>query len=262
MFEELHRYVQARSFQKVPARKGKSDGRLSNAVPDASVEVISREVVGSFEVAVVRETEPGVLNGWLKREGYQPLEGGEKLIESYRRKNYVFACVKVSDVTLENGAREAELHPLRFTFETGGRDGIYFPMRITGLQNEPFDINLYVFYRAWLNDRLNKYGYREHGFSLNHRDWDTPDCKPNAGKNWSDPASDPYLKGLRHTFPAVTAFFRKHHRGKHFYLTNIQARNLKPSRVRKAKNDLWLFPYYTNRKFVPFDKRDGGPAVD
>ncbi|NIP98362.1 MAG: hypothetical protein GWO24_35105, partial [Akkermansiaceae bacterium] len=46
------------------------------------------------------------------------LEGGEKLIESYRRKNYVFACVKVSDVTLENGARQAELHPLRFTFET------------------------------------------------------------------------------------------------------------------------------------------------
>jgi hypothetical protein len=60
----------------------------------------------------------------------------------------------------------------------------------------------------------------------------------------------------------VTRFFKERHSGRHFYLTNLQAWNLKPAKVLKARNDLWLFPYYTDRQFVPFDKRDGGPAVD
>ena len=64
---------------------------------------------------------------------------------------------------------------------TGGTDGIYFPMKMTSLQKEPFNINLYVFYKDWLNDQLSKYGYAHRGFTLKHRDWDTHDCIPNAG---------------------------------------------------------------------------------
>jgi hypothetical protein len=32
--------------------------------------------------------------------------------------------------------------------------------------------------------------------------------------------------------------------------------------VRKWRDDLWLFPYYTNREMIPHDARPGGPAVD
>ena len=135
-------------------------------------------------------------------------------------------------------------------------------MRITGLQKERFDVNLYVFYGAWLNDNLNKFGYTRRGFSLNHRDWDTNKCKPNAGKLWSDPGSDPYLRDLKGEIPTVSKFFRKHYNGQRFYLTNLQSHDAKPSSVRKWSNDLWMFPYYTNKKVVPFDKRDGGAAVD
>lgn len=265
LFQELHNYVDAR---KRPGGRGEDKGEKNaratpSAAPDTEpVAVISREVVGAFDVAVVKENRAGVLNEWLKNEGFQQIEGGEKLIEEYRRKGYVFACTKVSKVTLEKGAKQVELHPLRFTFETGGRDGIYFPMRITGLQKSTFDINLYVFYRAWLNDRLNGYGYEKQGFTRNFRDWDSAACKPNAGKTWSSPGVDPYLKGLKKTIPTVSKFFKKHHSGQRFYLTNIQAHGLKPRKVLKAKNDLWMFPYYTNTKIVPYDKRDGGPAVD
>lgn len=262
LFAELHRYVQTRQWHRAP-KAAKSDGKgfaLGNAATDEAVKLISREVVGAFDVAVVRETQPGVLNQWLTREGFQPIEGGEKIIEDYRKRNYVFACVKVSDVTLAKGAQTADLHPLRFRFETGGRDGIYFPMRITGLQSKPFDINLYVFYRAWLNDNLNRHGYQRQGFTLHHRDWDTNQCQPNAGKDWSNPARDPYLKGLADTIPTVSSFLREHHREARFYLTNLKARDLNPRQVRRAKSDLWLFPYYTNRSFVPFDKRKGGVA--
>lgn len=265
LFKELHRYVQARKSPPRPKEKSNgADGEkkpLSQATPEA-VEVVSREVVGKFDVAVVKENRAGVLNEWLRKEGFQSLPGGEELIEEYRRKGYVFACTKVNEVTLAKGASQAELHPLRFTFETGGRDGIYFPMRITGLQTKPFDINLYVFYRAWINDRINAYGYERQGFQRNFRDWDSRACEPNAGKQWWQAKKDPYLRDYAKRLPTVTKFFKTHHSGARFYLTNIQAHGLRPKKVLAASNDLWLFPYYTNAKFTPFDKRDGGPAVD
>lgn len=263
LFRELHDYVEHR---KSGAGRAKGDAKagaqnsLSHERP--GVEVVSREVVGNFDVAVVREREGGGLQKWLKDEGFQALPGGDALIESYRRKNYVFACIKVSEVARAEGVGQADLHPLRFTFETGGRDGIYFPMRITGLQKAPFDVNLHVFYRAWLNDDINRFGFTGFGFRLVHRDWDTARCTPNAGKTWSDPRGDPYLRELAHLIPTLTRFFDDHFPGKRFYLTNLQARNMDPEGIRAWTNDLWMFPHYTDPSFVPHDKREGGAAVD
>ena len=42
--------------------------------------------------------------------------------------------------------------------------------------------------------------------------------------------------------------------------TTLQARGLKPDGVRHWSDDLWLFPYYVDTSFVPFDARPGGPA--
>jgi hypothetical protein len=33
--------------------------------------------------------------------------------------------------------RPADLHAMRFSFLTGGREAIYFPMKLTGLQQQP-----------------------------------------------------------------------------------------------------------------------------
>ncbi len=179
---------------------------------------------------------------------------------STAKKGYVFACIKVADTALSKSG-SADLHPLRFTFETGGRDGIYFPMKMTGLQKDKFDVNLYVFYQAWLNDHINGYGYEHRGFDRRWRDYDSPQCEANAGKAWSAPKSDPYLKGYAGRIPELTRFFQKRHPGKRFYLTNIRALGLKPKDVREWDNDLWMFPYYTDKKMVPYDARKGGPAA-
>jgi len=48
--------------------------------------------------------------------------------------------------------------------------------------------------------------------------------------------------------------------GETFYLTIIQANGLRPDDVAVWKDDLWLFPFYTNRNFVPYDARPDGPA--
>jgi hypothetical protein len=261
LFKECFDYVESRTRRPTKGEKTfSSNGSDGSAETEAAaVEVLSREVVGSFDVAIVNDNEQGALNIWLKEEGFQEIEGGDETIGFYREKGFVFACMKVADTALSESGT-ADLHPLRFTFETGGRDGIYFPMKLTGLQKEKFDVNLYVFYGAWLNDHLNGYGFEHRGFDLRWRDYDSPACKANAGKSWSAPKSDPYLKSYETRIPELTRFFQTRHPGKKFYLTNIIARNLQPRQIREWTNDLWMFPYYTNRTMVPFDAREGGIA--
>lgn len=255
LFEELFRYVDSRSRTEY-----KGEAKAASAPKaEAGVDVVSRKIVGSFDVAVVRENEAGALKVWLNKEGFRALEGGDEVVEFYREKEYVFACMKVSDAALVSGT-PADLHPLRFTFKTGGRDGVFFPMKLSGLQRDPFDVNLYVFHRYWLNDKLSQYGYEHRGFTRRYRDWDTKACVPNGGKAWSNPEADPLLKSHANTIPTVKKLFQKLYPGDTFYLTNIQANHLQPEEVAVWKDDLWLFPYYTNRNFVPFDARPDGPA--
>jgi len=259
LFEELFNYVEARHEQ---LRANLSGGMATGKGEEGAggVEVLSRQTVGTFDVAVVREKEAGALNQWLEKEGFQTLAGADDILGFYRDKGYVFACVKVTDAAL-SADKPVDLHPLRFTFETGGRDGIYYPVRMTGLQEEPFDINLYVFYRFWLNDSLNKFGYSHRGFMLNYRDWDTSKCVANGGKAYSAPKHDQFLKDFADKIPTVTRLLQKLHPGDKYYLTNIQMEGAKPADVRVWSDDLWLFPYYTNKKFVPYDARPGGVAA-
>lgn len=262
LFKELFDYVESRQRRhfKTDGAKEKT-GKAEAPAAKNDVEVLSREIVGSFDVAVVKENTPGKLNEWLSDNGYQPLENAEDVLTFYRDKGYVYACIRVSDTALgQSRGNPVDLHPLRFTFLTGGRDGVYFPMKLTGLQSEPFDVNLYVFYRFWLNDRLNQFGYTHRGFRLNFRDYDTKQCKPNGGKAYTNPGEDPYLRGYESRLKQTTKLLQKLHPGQRYYLTNIQAYNLKPADVREWSDDLWMFPYYTNREFVPYDARPGKTA--
>jgi len=260
LFEELHRYVETQKSRSRPKPAPGVKSPVTSAIGSAEggVEVVSRKDVGRFDVAIVREKEAGALNGWLTENGYRRVEAADDVIEFYRKKSYVFACVRITDAALKSGS--VDLHPLRFSFETGGRDSVYFPMRLTGLQAKPFDVNLYVLYNKWLNDRINGYGYVHRGFALNWRDYDSRDCEPNAGKRWSDPSADPYLGPVANLIPTVTKLCQKLHPGERYYLTNLEAFGLIPRDVRDWPDDLWLFPYYTDAGMVPLDAREGGPA--
>ena len=82
----------------------------------------------------------------------------------------------------------------------------------------------------------------------------------NAGKAWSAPETDSFFGSLAGTFPTVTKLFQKLHPGRRYYLTNIAARDLRPADVRQWSDDLWMFPHYNDKKMVPYDVRDKGPA--
>jgi len=253
LFDELFNYVQ---YMATPAPgETKAAGEKSDSLSknlESKVKVISRKTVGSFETAVVTTEDPNALNAWLIKEGYQELKDQDDVIKTYIEKKYCFACMKV-----KRDSTEGALHPLRFEFKTGGHDGIYFPMKMTGLQTEPFDINLYVFYQAWLNRNINKFGYSHLDFQLKYRDYDTRQCKANAGKSWSNPTDDPLLKRASHIIPNVKKLFSKLYPGERFYLTNISSKNVQPVDMRHWKDDLWLFPHYTNKSMVPKDVASG-----
>jgi hypothetical protein len=262
LFSELYDYVEARMSRPAHAGRESKTAEKTAKTDDSPrpVEVLSRKIVGSFDVAVVRENQAGALNAWLAKEGYQTLDDADDVLDFYRRKKYVYACIKVSEAQLSK-QQPVDLHPLRFSFKTGGRDGIFFPMKMTGLQQSPFDVNLYVFYGAWLNDNVSKYGYEHRGLRRKYRDWDSPRCEPDAGKTYSTPRNDPFLRDYAHRIPTVAALFQRLHPGERYYLTNIQALGLQPAEVRQWSDDLWLFPYYVNPKFVPYDARRGGAAA-
>jgi len=164
MFRELHDYVQARQPRRPKATPGGFNRIDSKAESAPAAQVIKREIVGSYDVAIVREKKDGGLKDWLEENQFKTPENVGDLIAFYRKKGYVFACMKVSDAEMKKGS-SADLHPIRFRFTTGGRDGIFFPMRMTGLQKERFNLNLYVFYDKWVNDRLSRFGYMQKGLS-------------------------------------------------------------------------------------------------
>ena len=259
MFKELHDYVQARQPRR-PKASGGFNGIDSKSESEPAAQVIKREIVGSYDVAIVREKKDGGLKDWLEDNQFKTPENVGDLIAFYRKKGYVFACMKVSDAELKKGS-SADLHPIRFRFTTGGRDGIFFPMRMTGLQKERFNLNLYVFYDKWVNDRLSRFGYMQKGLSRRWRDYDSRSCKPNAGKLWSNPSKDPYLKNYAGIFPTVTKYMKEHFPNNRYYLTNVYANKLNPKSVLDWEDDLWMFPYYTDKRFVPYDAREGGPAA-
>jgi hypothetical protein len=248
LFAELFRYVESRRPENGGSKsfkdKAKSDKNdKSEARP---VEVLSRKTVGTYDVAVVRENEVGALNKWLKREGFQPLpDDAEDVLGFYRAKNYVFACIKVSEAR-PNDRELRDLHPLRFTFKTGRDEGIYFPMKMTGLQSNSFVVNLYVFHRYWIDDNQSEAGYRHRGFRLDYRDWDTSRCEPNGGKTYSDPETDPFLSSRADYLPTITSLFQKLYPGKRYYLTKIEG-SFRPQDVRQWEDDLWLQTYRSSR---------------
>jgi hypothetical protein len=258
LFDELFKYCELRSAR--PVASAAKDAPVTPSKAEAKpVEVLKSQIVGSFQVTTVREQQAGTLNTWLIDNKYQPLDGADDVLDFYRRKNYVFTCIRVSDAALA-GEEAVDLHPLRFRFKTGGRDGIYFPMRLTSLQQAAFDLNLYVFTSSWLNDRLNAFGYLQQGLKLRFRDFDSPACVANAGKWYAEPNQDTYLRDYAAMLTETTKLFRKISPQGRFYLTNIQAHGIQPANLRNQRDDLWLFPYYTDAGMVPYDARAEGIA--
>ncbi len=104
------------------------------------IEVLSREVVGNYDVTVVSAPNADALDSWLSDNGFAPIDDAAPVIRDYVQGGWVFACTRLTRET-ESGVNAP--HPLVFTFESPRP---IYPMRLTGVgQKRAIDLELFVF---------------------------------------------------------------------------------------------------------------------
>jgi hypothetical protein len=104
-----------------------------------AVTVHERKIVGQYETATISSESAEALTSWLAEHGFQMPALAEPVIADYVKDGWVFVATRLS--------REAQSgvstpHPLVFRFET---HRCIYPMRLTGVQDRPLSLELYVF---------------------------------------------------------------------------------------------------------------------
>jgi hypothetical protein len=116
---------------------GRAGGGVSNS---PAVSVLDRKLVGVFDTATISSRDPAALQGWLKANGFAAPASRSQAIAGYVKDGWVFVAAKIrrDDPALQT----ATPHPLSFTFAT---TNAVYPMRLTGIDNGPVQVELYVF---------------------------------------------------------------------------------------------------------------------
>lgn len=116
------------------------------------VVVLSREIVGSYDVAVVGAdaaatgiARDAALAAWFKQNGFVLPASAAPLLAEYAAKSWVFAAVKLRPDAAATSAAYLTPHPLIFKFKTTAP---VYPMRLTGIGNGLLTLDLYVFGRG------------------------------------------------------------------------------------------------------------------
>lgn len=112
---------------------------VSTATLGGGVTVHTRERVGAYDVATVSATETGDALAYLDDEGFRVAPGARAAIETYLREGWV---VTVGRLAAPDGAARRTAHPLLFEFAS---DAPVYPLRLTGVDNGPLALDLYVF---------------------------------------------------------------------------------------------------------------------
>ena len=227
LFEELHRYVQDPDRSKAsehPSRRGEVGGagtarRRSPAAGRGDLAQGRRQLRRGGRP---REGARGARR-WLADNGYRRVEAGRGPVRRRIARRVTSSPASGSTTPRRRRASRPTCTRSGSRSRPGAATGSTSRCGSRASSPAPFDVNLYVFYDKWINDRINGFGYAHRGFALHWRDYDGPECTPNAGKRWSDPSADPYLGPFAAIVPTVTKLCQKLHPGARYYLTNLRA---------------------------------------
>jgi hypothetical protein len=98
---------------------------------------LDRRLVGVFETATISSPDPSALEAWLRENGFHVSSNSGPAIADYVRDGWVFVTAKVHRDQADTQTGTA--HPLSFTFPTAKP---VYPMRLTGVDNGPIDVEL------------------------------------------------------------------------------------------------------------------------
>jgi hypothetical protein len=127
------------------------------------VEIQSRQIIGDYEIFVLKAVESEDLNTWLEDNGFRPFpEKAFATIDDYLKQNWYFLAAKL---TREHDHISAP-HPILIEFETNRP---VYPMRLTALQGAEVNIELFVIAEAQAvpigyrleNEYCNTFFYRK-----------------------------------------------------------------------------------------------------
>ena len=107
---------------------------------EAAVQVLSRQTIGGYEVAILASPNGTALRDWLTRNGFTAPPAFAPVLAAYAREGWTFVAAKLR---LNNPlSASAQPAPLGLRFRT---EHPVYPLRLTGLGNEHCRIELYVF---------------------------------------------------------------------------------------------------------------------
>jgi hypothetical protein len=119
------------------ASRAKSMGTSSSA---ENVSILGRQIIGVFETTTIASRDTKALQTWLRNNGFVIPENSDSTIENYVKQNWIFVAVKIHRDKTDTATSTPQ--PLSFTFKT---EKAVYPMQLTGLNNRPLTVQLFVF---------------------------------------------------------------------------------------------------------------------
>ncbi len=124
----------------LPALSAAKTAGMSSETSSQTVTILDRKLVGIFETTTITSHDAKALQTWLSENGFAVPTNAEPVIASYIKDGWVFVATKVRRDKPDN--ETSTPHPLSFTFKT---DKPVYPMRLTGVNNGPLSVELYLF---------------------------------------------------------------------------------------------------------------------
>lgn len=110
---------------------------MPNSATEKSVDVESLGTIGSYEVSVVSGDTGKPILDWLKDHKLIAGDEAQPIIEAYAKEGWCFLAAEIRKS--ESGPYPP--HPLKAVFDS---DRLIYPMRLTGVQDDPLHLELLV----------------------------------------------------------------------------------------------------------------------
>ena len=112
----------------------------SSSISAPSVRVLQRTTIGDYATATLASPDGRALLDWLNTNRFHVPANVLPVVSDYAAKGWVFVASRLNRT--EAARKRSDLAPLAFTFRT---ERAVYPLRLTGVDNGPCSVELYVF---------------------------------------------------------------------------------------------------------------------
>jgi hypothetical protein len=179
LFELLRRATEP--FER-PRREAPNHRRFGMMAAGATT-VLKEEAVGVFDACVLRSTDGADLESWLKQHDFVVPPGGQKVLDRYIARGWVFAAFKIRP-----GGERGVIQPVRLRFRS---EKPIFPLEISSIPGTPAEVVLYcVSHHGYLEptgfplDRWVSSHHAGSGRRFGFRDYSSPEPSPEFPPPW------------------------------------------------------------------------------